>query len=556
MRLVMRHIKAALFILILLFLSSVSAQTIPYSQIGSKHDFRITQEQLPEHNFDILHYSFHWKIDPEEQFIRGKADILSRSSENNLQEIILHLDQSMQVEEVIQNTAPLNFSHQEGLLNIYLDKIYLEQEVFQISIIYQGYPEKGLNFSSHNDVPVIWSLDEPSLARYWFPSYDHPSDKATAEIKVTLPDSFVVASNGSEVSLNSKKNGFSTYQWQENYPIATYLISIAATNYQIFNDFYISGTTSMPVTFYVYPELLTQAVVSFKPTVAMIEFFSRKFGEYPFISEKYGMAVIPGGTAMEHQTCTSYPARYVDGSRSGDWLIAHELAHQWWGDLITPSNWADIWLNEGFATYSDALWHEEIYGAFGLKTRMEDFKQFYLVGYDGPDHAIYDPPPGYLFSTIEYEKAAWVLHMLRFVMGDDRFWKSLEVYAEKFAYSNASTEDFRKVCEQVYENNLVWFFNQWIYEPGYPVFEFGWGCNSQNLTTVVIYQQANNWFVMPVDLKFEFPTSTLYKRIWIDSPLEILSFNFSEHPENIIFDPAGWILCKIIPYRKKGAVNR
>jgi aminopeptidase N len=556
MRLAMRQKKPAFFILFLLFVSSVSAQTIPYSQINSKHDFRITQEQLPEHNFDILHYAFHWKISPEDNFIRGKADILSKSLDNTLQEIILHLDQSMEVETVIQNSAPLGFVHQDGLLFISLDRIYPEQENFLVSIVYQGYPEKGLYFGSHDNFPIVWSLDEPSLARYWFPSYDHPSDKATAEIRVTVPNSFYVVSNGTEVLVNAQKNGIRTFFWRENYPIATYLISIAATNYQIFTDYYSSGIKLMPVIFYVYPEILTKAKESFNSTVSMIEFFARKFGEYPFIREKYGMAVIPEGTAMEHQTCTSYPAVYVDGSHSWDWLIAHELAHQWWGDLITPLEWADIWLNEGFATYSDALWHEEIYGKAGLKARMKDFKRAYIELYNGPDHPIYDPPSGYLFSTIEYEKAAWVLHMLRFVMGDDRFWKSLEVYAEKFAYSNASTEDFKKVCELVYENDLTWFFNQWIYEPGYPVFEFGWGCNPQNLTTVIIYQQAHNWFVTPVDLKFEFPASTIYKRIWIDSPIEYITFSFNERPLNIELDPDEWILCKILPYKKKGPIKR
>jgi len=554
----MNQKKHTFLILIVCALSSATAQDFSYQQVKPKIDFRINQEQLPSHNFDILHYSFFWKIDPEEHFIRGKTEILSRSSDNALQEIILHLDQSMEVEEVSQNGSSLGFNHQNGLLYIYLDRIYPEQEVFLVSIIYQGYPEQGLNFSSHENFPVIWSLDEPSLARYWFPSFDHPSDKATAEIKVTLPDTFVVASNGTEITLNSKNNGFSTYQWQENYPIATYLISIAASNYQIFTEFYTSGTTNMPVIFYVYPEILPQARVTFHATVSMIEFFSRKFGEYPFIQEKYGMAVIPGGTAMEHQTCTSYPARYTDGSRSWDWLIAHELAHQWWGDFISPSDWADIWLNEGFATYSDALWHEEIYGAFGLKTRMEDFKQYYLVGYDGPDHPIYDPPTGYLFSTIEYEKAAWVLHMLRYVLGEDRFWKSLDVYTEKFAYSTASTEDFINVCEQVYENDLTWFFDQWIYRSGYPEIEFGWGFTPQNITTVIINQlnQNRQLFKMPVDLEFEFSNSIERKKIWLDNRTESFSFNFSERPHNVILDPDGWLLCKILPFRKKGAINR
>jgi len=249
---------------------------------------------------------------------------------------------------------------------------------------------------------------------------------------------------------------------------------------------------------------------------------------------------------MEHQTCTSF-------GFWGEWVYAHELAHQWWGDLVTLAEWADIWLNEGFATYSDALWQENLYGSEGLKTRMAEFKDIYFNNHTGPEHPIYNPPEGHLFCVIEYEKAAWVLHMLRFVVGDDEFWKILKKYAQDYAYSNATTDNFRDVCEQVYGADLEWFFNQWIYEAGYPTYQFGWGSLGQNGARVVIKQMQENLplFKMPVELQFILPSRTVKKVVWVGEKNNTFDFLFQESPVNVLFDPDAWILCELEDYQKK-----
>jgi aminopeptidase N len=533
------------------------AQEIPYRESGEKQDLRLFFQQDLAHDFDVLHYEFAWDLDFHAQYIEGTAIVKVRSL-GTLDKISLHLANNMNVSGVMQENTPLTFLHQNDMLDIYpLQPLILDEEL-TVTISYAGFPQAGLNFSYHGEDPIIWSLDEPIGAREWFPCYDVPSDKATAKMHITVPGNMVVASNGDLLAVTANPDTTKTFTWEENYPISTYLISIAASNYATFSDVYVSGDETMEVLYYAYPEHLALAQEDFSVTVPMLEFYADVFGEYPFLDEKYGMAVIPGSTSMEHQTCTSLAERLITGTHRYDSIVAHELAHQWWGDLVTLTDWADIWLNEGFATYSDALWFEHLYGSEGLESRMARFKDICFTSHDGPDHAIYDPPSGHLFCEIIYEKAAWVVHMLRFVVGEDNFWKILKDYAQEFAFSNASTEDFRSVCERISGHELGWFFDQWIYGAGYPVFRFGWGSSAQNRVRVIISQVQEDFplFRMPIELAFVFPSETVKKIVWVEDKTSIFQFDFSESPSQVIFDPDSWIFCVLEEFQKKSREKR
>ena len=548
------------FLFILISLPIIFTPLFSQDNHIQKHSQRLDLRAIPlestEHNFDVLHYAFDWTIDMISESIQGKAVIKSKSKMNGLNLIILHLSTAMTVTQITQDQTALAFTHANNLLTIFLLHPPGINQEFEIEITYSGIPQAGLNFSTHNGQPIFWSLDEPSEAREWFPSFDHPSDKATAELKVTVPQNIVVASNGTLTKSQLNQNGTITYIWNENFPIATYLISVAGTNYSTFSDTYTSGSHTMDVLHYVYPEDLLQAQSDFSVIVPMIAFYSLLFGEYPFLEEKYGMAAIPGGTAMEHQTITSYPSSAITGDHQYDWLIAHELAHQWWGDLVTPADWDDIWLNEGFATYSEALWFEFLSGSFGLQTRMRIFKDIYFQ-HEGPEHPVYNPPSGHLFCDIIYEKAAWVLHMLRFVVGDTKFWAILRTYALDFAYANASTPDFIDVCEQVYGEDLGWFFDQWIYGLGYPSYQIGWGYKNGTVFVVVNQTQEDfPLFEMPIELQINLSSGPIYKTIWVDKKFNSFTFPLSERPSSIIFDPDEWILSKKENFLKKGSNRR
>lgn len=547
--------KAISFILAfwIIVTSLSTAQELSHHKIGQKYDFRVLEETAPEHNSDILRYEFKWRLDHVTSSIKGKAIIQAQSLIDNLLSIVLNLSNAMTVTKVRLDQAALNFSHQNDILEVFFGRTFKKNDIFAVEIFYHGSPSSGLYFSLHQNQPIIYSLDEPSLARNWFPCYDYPSDKATAKMKITIPKGMICASNGTLVDSTKNDDNTVSFTWEESYPISTYLISVAATNYEIFKHTYITGTDAMDVIYFVYPEHLAQAKTDFSNTVAMINFYSTVFGEYPFLKEKYGMAEIPGSAAMEHQTCTSYSSALITGTHEYDWIIAHELAHQWWGDLVTLEDWADIWLNEGFATYSDALWFEHLHGLGGLQSRMEEFRTIYLDFSQNIDHPIYDPPEGYLFSPIEYEKAAWVLHMLRFVVGEEKFWKILRKYAQKYAYDNASTEDFQRMCEQIYKKDLDWFFNEWIYEAGYPTYEFGWGISGPNTVRIIVNQTQKSFplFTMPIELHFVLSSEVVKRVVWVEGETNEFEIILPETPSEVLFDPEGWVLCKLNPFQKK-----
>jgi len=541
---------------LLLIFSPLISQENNIKKRLQRQDLRNILLESTEHNFDILHYSFDWIIEMISESIQGKAVIKSKSLVTSLNKIILHLSTAMTVTQITQDQTPLAFTHTDNLLTIFLLQLPSIDQEFEIEITYSGTPQAGLNFSSHNGHPIFWSLDEPSEAREWFPCFDHPSDKATADLRITVPQNIVVASNGTLTNSLVNPDGTTTYFWKEESPIASYLISVAGTNYSTFSDTYTSGEQSMDVMYYVYPEDFIQAQRDFSVTVPMITFFSQLFGEYPFLEEKYGMAAIPEGTAMEHQTITSYPAGAITGDQQNDWLIAHELAHQWWGDLVTLADWDDIWLNEGFATYSDALWFESLSGSFGLQARMQIFKDLYFK-HKGPEHPVFNPPSGHLFCEIVYEKAAWVLHMLRYVVGDTHFKAILRKYALDFAYANATTPDFIYVCEQVTGKDLDWFFDQWIYGLGYPTYLFAWGYKDGSVIVIVNQSQEDfPLFEMPVELKINLPSGPIYKTIWVDKKLNFYAFPQSEKPSTVLLDPNNWILSKRENFLKKGIIRR
>jgi aminopeptidase N len=212
---------------------------------------------------------------------------------------------------------------------------------------------------------MVWTLSEPDGARTWWPCKDTPADKAMVEEWWTVPASWTATGNGTLIGTETLPNSRKRFRWRSARPLTTYLVSIAATDYASFSDTYtaLDGTTTMPVTYYVYSEDLTPARESFRNTPAMIAFYAETFGEYPFLEDKYGVCAFPWSGAMEHTTNTSYGYLLIDGGHGNDYVIAHELAHQWWGDSVSPEDWKDVWLNEGFASYSEALWAEHLGGA-------------------------------------------------------------------------------------------------------------------------------------------------------------------------------------------------
>jgi aminopeptidase N len=389
--------------------------------------------------------------------------------------------------------------------------------------------------------PLGYTMSEPSDARAWMPCWDDPREKAAAEVHATVPDGFVAASNGRLLGTTPNGDGTTTWHWRESNPITTYLMCITASRFTISTLPYVrADADTIPLQYYVWAEDSVQCA-SYLPTVEeMVATLSRLFRPYPF--DKYGMtAVTPfafGG--MEHQTLTTMH-RALATDRT---VVIHELAHQWFGNLVTCAAWPHIWLNESFATYSEALWEEQAEGPPDLQDYMTgNLERFYAGSWQG---AIYDPEgQGFnLFSQSVYSKGAWVLHTLRGVVGDSLFFRILRTYLAAYAGSSVTTEDFQAIVESVAGTGMDWFFDPWVYGPGWPVYEFRplWG--STPFAVTVFQRQDPTWptYTMPIRLRawFQGKDTTV---VIIDSLREqTFVLGFSAPPDSIIFDPDRWIL--------------
>jgi len=500
-------------------------------------------------DFDAIYYGLDLKIDVSTEIIYGAVTMQAKSKVTSLNAVALDLYDNMTVDSIKMGTTNLSYTHSADLINITLNRTYALDENFLLTVYYHGHPVEGgfqaFDFSYHGSpsMPIISSLSEPYFARTWWPCKDHPSDKAdSADINVTIPSNLIVASNGVLRTVIDNGNGTKTYKWHESYPITTYLISVAISNYQIFSDYYhYSPADSMEVRYFVYPEYYSEAVANYGVTVGAIEFFAQTFGEYPFIREKYGMAHFPWSGAMEHQTCTSILYSWYDS-----YVIVHELSHQWWGDYITCGSWHHIWLNEGFATYCEALYYEHLYGI--------SYYHSYMNNYDyagGGTIYVQDTTDVYeIFSGLVYDKGGWVLHMLRHVVGDSTFFDILRSYYAdpRFANKSALTEDFQEVCESVSGMDLDWFFQEWIYGTYRPNFRVSWmyenlgGAYRVYLHIDQIQTTPPLIFTMPIDVTIYSQQGENTFVVFDNQRSQDFQFDVQYQPTSLVVDKDKWVL--------------
>lgn len=558
-----------LYILGILFVFStgVFAQSFNSQPIRSYRDvapdsdtemrYREYFTQTDSQNVDVLHYDLHLDLtEHSTQNIAGSVTLTGVAT-GILSSLEIDLTSQLSVTSIVNaDLDTMSWDHQSDIITVTPDAVWQSGDTLALMIVYEGTPlgayGEGLDYRAHNGTPVIYSLSEPDFASWWWPCIDIPYDKTTFTGHFTVPEDWTAASNGTLTNVSTDETaGTATYTWEEGYPISTYLVSIVATNFVHFSDVYIGlDGSSMPVDYYVYPEDSADAAEDFNVTVPILGTFADLFGEYPFLSEKYGMAEFPWGGGMEHQTMTSYGAGLINGNHYYDWINAHETAHQWFGNSVTLGDWRDIWLNEGFATYGDALWHEANYGGASFQSRLSSFRNTYFNEDATLRYPIYDPPEGYLFGAAEYEKGAWVLHMLRKIVGDSTFFDILTEYRDTYEFSNAVTTDFIDIVNSVTDTTYQWFFDQWIYQAGYPEYEFEYVTSSDGnayTTTIYIDQVQFNApiFTMPIDFRLASGQDTVTVTHWNNSPSDSFSVQTDFYPESVEFDPGNAILKKV-----------
>lgn len=510
------------------------------------------EPQADQTNYDIKWYDITIRVNDTTEILYGNVTFVATATRDGVSQIDVDLNSGMTVNGITAPSGPLTYSRTGDFVTVTLDRTYNSGEQFRFDFAYSGHPIEGgfqaFAFDWRSGFRVITSLSEPYFSRTWWPCKDRNDDKPDSiGIHIEVDTALYCASNGTLDSITTMAGSNSrTFHYTCHYPIATYLFSVAIAPYVVWQQNYVynSGQGTMPVIYHVYPEYYSLSTTTWNQTPQMIGALADVYGPYPFPTEKYGHANFEWGGAMEHQTCTS-----MGGNTFGfnTWVIVHELSHQWWGDLVTCKSWHDIWLNEGWASYSEAVYQLTMNGWAAYHTYMNS------MAYKGSGTVWCDDTTsvGRIFNgSLSYDKGAWVMHMLRGVLGEDLFAAGIAAYRNAFAGGAASTQDFQNVWEAATGVNLNAFVSEWLYGqycPNYSFYYMDEPSDSGGYDIYLMVKQTQTTqpqvFQMPVDFFFDYtsqPDDTV--TLVVDERNKFFKFHQPSDVVQIKLDPAGWIL--------------
>jgi len=448
----------------------------------------------------------------------------------------------------------IGFNQANDKAYLTLNKSMSWEDTAKVRLDYTANPRKGTYFikpdETYPEKPLqAWTQGEDMDNHHWVPLYDYPNDKATFEVSLTVEKKFTALSNGELISVKNNKDGTHTWHWHEHFPMVSYLISYVIGEFEKVEDSY----NGIPVNYWVYEENKHEALRSFGLTTDMMKYFGNRTGiEYPY--EKYDQVIIDdfmfGGMeniTLTHNTDRTMFDEFAAPDVSSDGLVAHELAHQWFGDMLTTRNWAHAWLNEGFATFFSRKYRENKFGF----DEGEYIRFGEINGYFGSNkkwrrstvqHKFYESMD--VFDGHIYAKGSLILNMLQDYIGEDAFWRFIQHYTKENQYKNVETPDLKKAIEETTGQNMDWFFKQWIYEPGFPEYNVTWKYNQRNKSvklTVKQTQKSTNIFKMPIQIQID----DKLKTVWIEDKEMVYEVPSEKRPKMVIFNAGMRIPCKL-----------
>lgn len=509
-------------------------------------------------NFDVHYYRAFWEVDPAVRYISGKVGIyFELTTESSSLSLDLHSD--LTVGSVTSNGQPLAFTHALHQVDITLPAVRAPGSRDSVLITYSGIPPvTGFNAfqtASHGAPasPILFTLSEPFGSRDWWPCKNGLDDKADSiDVFVKHPTTngsvtFRAASNGIRQAETPVDGGTNTVvHWKHRHPIASYLVAIAVSNYAVFaSQHEVDGDPILMET-YCFPQSVSTFSNGADLAIDMMDFFSQRFGKYPFLSEKYGHTQFTWGGGMEHQTNSFM----VNMSRT---LIAHELAHQWFGNKITCGSWEDIWLNEGFASYLTSLYAEsQDSPEMSLNSRLSEIN--FVTSQPGGSVKVDDPTnPARIFSSrLSYYKGARLLFMLQWLLGDADFFQAINQYLDdpELAFGYATTSQLKQHLEQVSGKDLGYFFTQWYEGEGYPSYHVKWHPTGNSvdfsIQQVTSVPSSVDFFRLPVPLLFTGANPGEQKLIVADNTTHSQFFteNLGFEAVAVSIDPAAWLISR------------
>jgi aminopeptidase N len=468
-----------------------AAQIAVMEQVNTSDDLSLNKTSNSSSNFNIHYSKFIFKVNPAIRYLDAAVEIHFKTNIST-DSIVLDLSFQLIVDSILHNGFKINFLQRaNNTLVVYFNSLIFSNQNNGITIYYKGEPGNSGHGSfiqdTHNNIPIIWTLSEPYGSKDWFPCKNGLNDKIDSiDIVIIHPSIYNATSNGVLQSKQTIANQSISF-FKHRYPIASYLIAIAVTNYTVQQINIPMGNYTLPYITNVYPESVEEFNKLLIPTINALQLFSKSFGEYPFYKEQYGITQFGWGGGMEHQTNSFLSAPDTN-------VMAHELAHQWFGNKLTCNSWQHIWLNEGFATFAANYFFE--------KTDTSKFSNLLLTQLKNitslPDGAVFVNDTsniGRIFSSrLSYDKAAYVLRMLRFTVGDSIFFETIRNYLNDtlLKYNFVTTNHFKQHIEAVANQDLSWFFNQWIYGEGFPSFNITWSKNNYNWVKIKVNQSTSH----------------------------------------------------------------
>lgn len=435
----------------------------------------LAAQYVPEpSDLDVTHYEAHVGFDLGREQLSGEVYVhLRNAGTGPMDTVRLHL-RDLAVSSVHRTTQPLVYTQAGGELAIALDAALAPGDSTVLSIVYGGRATDEGGFAWGGcfwgtpafAMGVGFRAPYVSMLRHWLPSHDVPWDKASFDLTYIVPEGYVAAGTGTLASV-THGNGSTEYRWVEPHPTATYLVTYAIDRYAVVKD----AWRGLPLEYYVPRADSVRGVTHFATVPSMLDAFAAAYGPYPF--DKAGYCITPIGS-MEHQTMISYDASLF-GTAPASTVAAHELAHMWWGDCVTPADFREAWLSEGFATFSEAVWAGHVKGRAEYLRTAARFASTYRSQVEMAEgtFALYDFPrtsPSSNYPSTIYQKGAAVLVMLREVMGDSLFFAGMRTHQARYRYGNATTREFQASMEEQYGASLDWFFTPWVFHPSYPTY--------------------------------------------------------------------------------------
>jgi aminopeptidase N len=509
----------------------------------------LDQLTLASNNYTVYYYRCEWQIDPTKNFIAGRVTpyfIITASTDS----LVFDLSYILKVDSVLMRGTKLNFTQDTNeTLTIHLPLSYSIGTHDSISISYAGVPA-GAGFgsfvqSSHHNIPIVWTLSEPYGAKDWWPCRNGLDDKADSiDIYITHPSQYRASANG--ILSDIKIAGANTItHYKHRYPIATYLVGIAVTNYSTFTDSVQLTHTLLPVINYVYPEDSSNFHLNIFKMLDAMKLYDSTFGDYPFEKERYGQTEFGFGGGMEHQTNS-----FIVSPQEN--LMAHELSHQWFGDKVTCKSWTDIWLNEGFATFCADFFYAEHFTPTQYKTYVSNDLAD-IVSQPGGTVRVNDTSDvsNIFDGRLTYHKGGFLLRMLRFTLGDDLFFKGIRSYISDplLQYGFATTQDLQRNLETASGLDLNYFFNQWYTGEGYPSFTVEWNEDANNKAIIKVNQTTSvpssvSFFKVPLPLVFK--NSSQEKTVILQDSInnQYFTADIGFAADSVLIDPDHFLISK------------